>query len=88
MPYIPEEARQRLGNGHSRIHGVGELNFVLTVFCDEYLKEAGMNYENLNAIIGVLESMKLEFYRRRAVPYEDKKIEENGDVYLDYKLDL
>jgi len=26
MPYIPEEARQRLGNGHSRIHGAIFLN--------------------------------------------------------------
>ena len=30
--------------------------------------------------MGVLECCKLEFYRRVAAPYEDIKIEENGDV--------
>jgi len=32
-------------------------------------------------VIGALEACKLEFYRRAVVPYEDKKIKENGDVY-------
>jgi hypothetical protein len=31
--------------------------------------------------IGALECCKLEFYRRVAVPYEDRKIKSNGDVY-------
>lgn len=30
---------------------------------------------------GAIECAKLEFYRRVAAPYEDKKIAENGDVY-------
>jgi len=30
---------------------------------------------------GVLENVKQEMYRRLAAPYEDKKAEENGDVY-------
>jgi len=30
--------------------------------------------------MGVLECVKQEFYRRRAVPYEEEKIEENGDI--------
>ncbi len=29
----------------------------------------------------VLETAKLEFYRRVAGPYEDAKISENGEVY-------
>jgi len=31
--------------------------------------------------MGVLECIKQEFYRRAVAPYEDKKKEENGDVY-------
>jgi len=31
--------------------------------------------------VGVLECAKMELYRRVAAPYEDKKKEENGDVY-------
>jgi hypothetical protein len=30
--------------------------------------------------MGVLESAKLELYRRKIAPYEDDKIAENGDV--------
>jgi len=31
--------------------------------------------------MGALEGAKLEFYRRVVVPYEEKKMKENGDVY-------
>jgi len=32
-------------------------------------------------VIGVLESVKMELYRRKIADYEDEKCEENGDVY-------
>jgi len=31
-------------------------------------------------MIGVLECVKQEFYRRKVAPYEDIKIIENGDI--------
>jgi hypothetical protein len=31
--------------------------------------------------VGAIECCKLEFYRRVAAPYEDRKIKTNGDVY-------
>jgi len=37
-------------------------------------------------VTGVLECAKLELYRRIAAPYEDTKIEENGDVYSEAVL--
>jgi hypothetical protein len=39
-----------------------------------------LRYFHLNKAIGVLECIKLEFYRRVAAPYEDLKIKEAGDV--------
>jgi hypothetical protein len=45
------------------------------------LKTNGMSYQNINELIGVLECAKLELYRRVASPYEDEKIQSNGDVY-------
>ncbi len=36
---------------------------------------------DFNALIGVLESAKLELYRRMIAPYEDVKMKENGDCY-------
>jgi hypothetical protein len=59
------------------------LNYDLTRQCLRFIKHqpGGLNYANINAVVGVLECMKLEFYRRAAAPYEDKKIQQNGDVY-------
>ena len=37
-------------------------------------------YADINELIGALECAKLEFYRRKAAPYEDKKAVENGDL--------
>jgi len=59
----------------------GELNFIITDICLAYRPADLRNYEHYNTIIGALESAKLEFYRRSVAPYEDKKIEENGDVF-------
>jgi hypothetical protein len=60
----------------------GELNFCITRMCLEYTgANWSPNYALFNEIIGVLECVKQEFYRRAVAPYEDKKIEENGDVY-------
>jgi hypothetical protein len=38
------------------------------------------SYYNYNRAIGVLESIKLEYYRREVAAYENKKIKENGDI--------
>lgn len=58
----------------------GELNFILTTLVGQYVIEKGLCYRNINDVMGALQGCLLEFYRRVAAPYEDKKIEENGDV--------
>ena len=45
------------------------------------MMEHPLTYQTMNDIIGALEGAKLEFYRRVVVPYENDKIEQNGDVY-------
>lgn len=57
----------------------GELNYVFTREALLYLGERP-NYQRFNDVLGALEGCKLELYRRRIAPYEDKKILENGDV--------
>jgi hypothetical protein len=59
----------------------GALNYIVTRLVVAFLGDAP-NYERLNAAIGALEACKLELYRRAVAPYEDKKIADNGDVYL------
>ena len=88
MPYIKPEDRQMFENSINQIIGVlnqseGNLNYVISRLCWGFIQKhkKGLRYSVLNTIIGVLECAKLEFYRRIASPYEDKKIIENGDVY-------
>lgn len=59
----------------------GELNFVLTAHIIEYVEKHGLSYKIINDVLGALDGASKEFYRRVAVPYEDNKIKENGDVY-------
>jgi len=64
----------------------GHLNYIFTkVIKDAYNKAAQMEgfklgYHDYNEIVGMLECCKQEFIRRVLNNYEDKKIEENGDV--------
>lgn len=56
----------------------GDLNYAITRLC---LAEVPETYADYNALIGVLECAKQEFYRRAVATYEDEKLIENGDVY-------
>jgi hypothetical protein len=38
------------------------------------------SYTRGNELIGVMECVKQEFYRRRLGIYEDLKLKENGDI--------
>jgi ribosomal protein S3AE len=55
----------------------GELNYVVTKILKEIYP---LRYFHINKAIGVLECIKLEYYRRVAAPYEDSKIENTGDI--------
>lgn len=80
MPYIKQEQKDILQSDPPA--NVGELNYCLTTIVRNYFRAPGRgNYQAINDIVGALEGAKLEFYRRIASPYEDKKIKDNGDVY-------
>lgn len=85
MPYIHPEDREELDPFIDYLidqidySNIGELNYIITRLCDAMLGE--VRYSKINSLIGVLECAKLELYRRVAAPYEDDKIDENGDVY-------
>ena len=82
MPYIKPVDRDRLALPATiSIETPGELNYLVTTLAQRYLETHGTSYATINAIVGALECSKAEFYRRVAVPYEEKKIAENGDVY-------
>jgi hypothetical protein len=80
MPYIKTSDRLDLMIGRPP-QTAGELNYQITLLLKKYLVDNGLSYSKINDVMGALEGAKLEFYRRVAAPYEDKKIIENGDVY-------
>ena len=88
MPYIEPRLRDALLSRLDPIClavregnvGDGELNYILTRIVKAWIG-ATPSYKTYNAALGVLEACKLEFYRRQVAEYEDKKCEENGDVY-------
>lgn len=59
----------------------GELNFQITGLIQQFLDFHGQSYGTFNTVVGALECAKLELYRRLVVPYENAKIQDNGDVY-------
>lgn len=88
MPYIKQEYRTSIEEelntliecmNFDGVNGVGDCNYVITKLLQGVLKPT--TYTDMNAVIGVLECAKMEFYRRMAAPYEDLKATENGDVY-------
>lgn len=82
MPYISQMQRTYLWpTSDLDASNPGELNYQITYLVETYLRNRGESYSTYNDLIGVLECAKMELYRRMVVPYEDTKIEENGDVY-------
>jgi hypothetical protein len=87
LPYIKSEKRGKYDKALQELVGIlkslpaeevdGELNYIVT----KILKGVyPLKYYQLNKAMGVLECIKLEFYRRVAAPYEDVKMKESGDV--------
>ena len=87
MPYVSLKSRKELDDYLKELCGFleitnttpGELAYIIYAICisKAYFEDS---FANMNQIIGVLESVKQEFYRRVVAPYEDKKIKENGDI--------
>lgn len=79
MPYVKVKVRKSLERFPP--DSAGELNYKLTLEIIAYIETHGLSYRICNDIVGALDNCKDEFRRRIQHPYEDIKIEENGDVY-------
>lgn len=56
------------------------LSLKLALVLAEFGKANGAAW-SLADVLGTIECVKLEFYRRVVAPYEDQKCEQNGDAY-------
>jgi hypothetical protein len=84
MPYIQECSREAI-DPHitplaEQLHSPGDLNYAITRLFMQYLLDKGIDYDNINAVSGVLQKAQAEFDERVTRPYEDLKLKRNGDV--------
>jgi len=90
MPYIKNTKRGKISparesnTNHIEMNNIdcaGDLNYAFTMILINYIERKGLNYQNINDIVGALEGAKSEFQRRTVIKYEDTKRLNNGDVY-------
>jgi hypothetical protein len=92
MPYVKNKDRKELND---KIHALtdsvndvsednieGVLNYVITTLLTNSVRPDNKKwkYNIFNRAIGILECVKLEFYRRLISQYEAKCIDDNGDI--------
>ena len=92
MPYIRPEGRPEIDEALARVKkhvaSVGDYNYAVTQLAVMHLLSQGtISYTHLNSTYGMLQAATAEFYRRMVAPYEDRKCQENGDVYPQPALD-
>lgn len=88
MPYIKQDDRVKYYPAIDELLKMlprddtlaGEINFVISKLLKLYVDHNGRSYKTYNTLVGALECIKLELYRTRVAPYEDKCIEKNGDI--------
>lgn len=81
MPYIPPAIRKFLQTGVLPAN-VGELTWAISVLVDKYVGQEGVSYAVITEVRGALHGVLTEFDRKIAFPYEDRKCEENGEVFV------
>lgn len=76
--YVPliKQAVYLLENSGNK---TGDINFLFSSILTKMFKNEE-RYENANKLIGVLECIKLELYRKHIAGYEDLKEKENGSI--------
>ena len=88
MPYIKNESRGQYENLLTELAAIipsdpmerpGHINYLVSKLLEKVYGK-NMRYAHHNEVIGVLNCIMLEFYRRKTVPYEDEKIASEGDI--------
>jgi hypothetical protein len=88
MPYIKRQDREKFDShinelvkllSENKIVSPGELNYLISSIIWK-IYDRFPSYTLANNMIGALECVKQEFYRRKLSSYEDVKIGENGDI--------
>ena len=96
MPYISKDYREEydyvIDELISRLYDKnndklsGHLNYIFFRLACNVCSGVGASYARMAVVSSALSEAQAEFRRRVMAPYEDKKIEENGDVELSSQL--
>lgn len=86
MPYIEQDRREAIkaSGGYLNLNSLrtpGELNYALSEVAKAYLKGKPVRYDSMAEVVAAFDNAKDEFRRRVLHPYENSKIEQNGDIY-------
>ena len=93
MPYVQQPKRDVLdpiiNDLHNALVGLelddpsnnfeGNMNYIITKLIT--VCYTATSYREINDVVGMLECVKQEYYRRVAAPYENMKAHDNGDVF-------
>ena len=88
MPYINREDRAKYQTilnelasliPQDRMQRPGHINYIVSLLIEKVYGRQ-MRYADHNEVVGVLNCISDEFYRRKTAPYEDEKIETEGDL--------
>jgi hypothetical protein len=84
MPYITQSRRDRFDGEleilAANIESSGELNYCISKLLHLLVGKNGIKYETVNSLMGTLDCVGKEFYRKVATPYENRKELENGGL--------
>jgi len=84
MPYIAEAERPALNipiqNLAELIESKGDLNYVISELVGQLILKTKISYTQISEWIDAVDGAENELRRRLLDPYEDLKIDENGDV--------
>ena len=88
MPYIGRKDRKQYQDilnslaeiiPKDRMLRPGHMNYIVSLLIEKVYGR-DLRYSDHNEVVGVLNCIALEFYRRKTSPYEDQKITEEGDL--------
>ena len=88
MPYIARKDRAQYQTAidelaklvpPDRMARPGHMNYIMSLLIQR-VYGGSMRYADHNEVIGLLNCVQQEFYRRFTAPYEDEKIEQEGDL--------
>ena len=84
MPYILEKDRPKFSKAIEdlaiKIESKGDLNYVISDLVGRLILKTKISYTQISEWIDGVDGAERELTRRLLDPYEDIKIEENGDV--------